>query len=242
MFHTTTTTTTVSPRRHSQRRFSVDLLLDALPTALAAKRPRSASLPTPHRPTVVPRKSALKQSRALSVDNVDYPSSEFSHEFDGKQKLSAEVKLALSLEATLARDSTLDNVLDNVSARVPRTISKLFKRSPSRAYWRSHDECRASAVRRNSNLPSPAEWEEVSVIFQTEGEGDPESDSDSEEGAAFTPPTTPRTVRFCVPAPPAPAPESEYEEPAWSDFMSNLMPAILGGFSAIVANGLSGLG
>ncbi|KAJ7663115.1 hypothetical protein DFH06DRAFT_1324593 [Mycena polygramma] len=229
MFHTTTTTAnTVSPRRHSQRRFSVDLLLDALPTALVAKRPRSASLPIPHRPTVVPRKSALKQPRALSVDKLDSSSSEFlhDHEFDDKQKLSAEVKLALSLEATLARDSTLDNVLDNVSARVPRTISKLFKRSPSRAYWRSHDECRASAVRRNSNLPSPAEWEEVSVIFQTEGEGDPESDSDSEEGAAFTPPTTPRTVRFCVPAPPAPAPEPEYEEPAWSDFIVRL-PAFL---------------
>ncbi|KAJ7676877.1 hypothetical protein DFH06DRAFT_1122169 [Mycena polygramma] len=242
MFSTTTTTTT-NLREPCQRRFSVDVLLNALPSALAPKRPRSASVPTPPRPTAVPRKSALKQPRALLVGDLDSSSSVFHIEFpstasasDEKQGLSDEVKLALSLEARLARDSTLDNVLDTVSAYVPRTVSKLFKRTPSRAYWQSHDECRASAVRRNSNLPPPAEWDEVSVTFQSEVE----SDSDSEEGEAPTCPSTPRTVRFCVPAPPAPEPEPEYEEPVWSDFMflssdpkphkgkTQLMAAVLG--------------
>ncbi|KAJ7681982.1 hypothetical protein DFH06DRAFT_1388022 [Mycena polygramma] len=224
MFPTTTTTTTsFHSRKSSQRRFSVDLLIGALPTVLAPKRPRSASLPTPHCPMAVPRKSALKRPRALSEGDMDSSSSTFPSTVlaeDDKQAISDEVKLALLLEARLARDSTLDNVLDSVSARVPRTISKLFKRTPSRAYWRSHDEFRASAVRRNWTLPPPAEWNEVSVIFQTEGEDDSESDSDSEDGVAPTPPSTPRTVRFRVPAPPAPEPEPQYEEPAWSDFMT----------------------
>ncbi|KAJ7619850.1 hypothetical protein DFH06DRAFT_1144309 [Mycena polygramma] len=214
-----------SSRKHMQRRFSVDLLLDALPTALALKRPRSASLPTPHRPTAVPRKSALKRPRALSETDMDSSPSVFHIHFpatvsadEDKQTLSEEVKLALSLEASLARNSTLDNVLDSVSARVPRTVTKLFKRAPSRAYWQAHDELRASAVRRNSNLPPPADWEEVEVTFQSESE--PESDSDSEDGEAATSPSTgPRTVRFRVPAPPMPEPEPEFEEPAWSDFM-----------------------
>ncbi|KAJ7619833.1 hypothetical protein DFH06DRAFT_1360963 [Mycena polygramma] len=226
MFPTTTTTTMTSSRRQSQRRFSVDLLLDALPTALTPKRPRSASLPTPHRPTAVPRKSALKRPRALSETDIESSPSVFhihlpstSSADEDKQTLSEEVKLALSLEARLARNSTLDNVLDTVSARVPRTVSKLFKRAPSRAYWQAHDECRASAVRRNSNLPPPADWDEVEVIFRSESESESDSDSGSEDGEAPTSPSTPRTVRFRVPAPPAPAPEPQDEEPAWSDFM-----------------------
>ncbi|KAJ7676840.1 hypothetical protein DFH06DRAFT_1317450 [Mycena polygramma] len=221
MFSTTTTTTT-NLRELCQRRFSVDVLLNALPSALAPKRPRSASFSAPHRPTAVPRKSALKQPRALPVGDLDVSSTIFHVQFpstasasDEKQGLSDEVKLALSLEARLARDSTLDNVLDTMSACVPRTVSKLCKRTPSRAYWQSHDEYRASAVRRNSNLPPPAEWDEVSVTFQSEVD----SDSDSEEAEAPTCPSTPRTVRFRVPAPPAPEPEPEYQEPAWSDFM-----------------------
>ncbi|KAJ7633604.1 hypothetical protein DFH06DRAFT_1139940 [Mycena polygramma] len=190
MFPTTTitTTTTTNSRRHPQRRFSVDLLLDALPTALAPKRPRCVSLPTPHRPTAVPRKSALKRPRALSEGDVDICHIQLAtvSADDAKQALSGEhtrpffsclsidflkdeVKLAFSLERRLARDSTLDNVLDTMSAHVPRTVRKLFqRRSPSRAYWKSHDEYRATAVRRNSNLPPPVEWDEVAVIFQSE--------------------------------------------------------------------------
>ncbi|KAJ6506181.1 hypothetical protein C8R47DRAFT_1066342 [Mycena vitilis] len=216
-----------SSRKHTQRRFSVDLLLDALPTALAPKRPRSASLPTPHRPTALPRKSALKRPQASSGTHMESSPSVFhinlptvSTDKD-KKALGEEVKLALSLEARLARNSTLENVLDTVSASVPCTVSKLFKRTHSRAYWKAHDECRASAVRRNSNLPPPADWEEVEVTFQSETESESDSDSFSgtEDGEAPTAPSTPRTVRFCVPAPPTPEPESEFEEPAWSDFM-----------------------
>ncbi|KAJ7633540.1 hypothetical protein DFH06DRAFT_1139877 [Mycena polygramma] len=224
MFSTTTTSTsttaTVNSRRHMQRRFSVDLLLDAFPAALAPKRPRCASLPTPHRPTAVPRKSALKCPRAQSEGDIScHIQSATVLADDVKQSLSDEVKFALSLEDRLARDSTVDNVLDEVAARVPHTVRKLFKRNHSPAYWRSHDEYRASAVRRNSNLPPPVEWDEVAVTFHAEGELDSDSDSDSEDGEAPPSPSTPRTVRFRVPAPPAPAPEPKYEEPAWSDFM-----------------------
>ncbi|KAJ6468548.1 hypothetical protein C8R47DRAFT_1325806 [Mycena vitilis] len=215
---TTTTTATANSRRHPQRRFSVDLLFDALPTALAPKRARCASLPTPHRPTAVPRKSALKRPRAQSEGDIScHIQLATVLADDVKQSLSDEVKLALSLEDRLARDSVLDYMIDTMSAHVPRTVRKLFKGTSSRANRRSQDKHRSSAVRRNSNLPPPAEWDEVGVTFQVEYESD--SDSASEDGEAPASPSTPRTVRFCVPAPPAPAPEPKYEEPAWSDFM-----------------------
>ncbi|KAJ7633543.1 hypothetical protein DFH06DRAFT_1337028 [Mycena polygramma] len=221
MFPTTTTATaTANSRRHPQRRFSVDLLFDALPTALAPKRPRCASLPTPHRPTAVPRKSALKCPRALSEGDIGcHTQSATVLADDVKQSLNDEVKLALSLEDRLARDSTLDNMIDTMSAHVPRTVRKLFKGTSSRAYWHSQDEHRGSAVRRNSNLPPPVEWDEVAVTFQSEDESDSDLHSDSEDSEAPASPSTPRTVRFRVPAPPAPTPEPKYDEPAWSDFM-----------------------
>ncbi|KAJ7884212.1 hypothetical protein B0H14DRAFT_2564593 [Mycena olivaceomarginata] len=66
------------------------------------------------------------------------------------------------------------------------------------------------------DLPPPADWDEVSVAV----ESDSDSDSDSAEEEPFGQMTSPLKVRFIVPAPPSPpAPEPEWEEPAWCDFM-----------------------
>ncbi|KAJ7648202.1 hypothetical protein DFH06DRAFT_1332436 [Mycena polygramma] len=189
--------TTVS-RRQPSRRFSVDLVIDSLPTVLVPKRLRAASLPSlpsPHNPLAVPRKSALKRPRALSDGDLPSPSEPIHIQFPSPEVdndvLSEEVKLALSLEAELVQTTS---IVAEICACVRELIPLTRRRR--RVYSMSREEHRASALRRHANLPPPADWDEI-----------------------------PCKVHFSVPAPPRPALRRECEEPAWCDFMVCFSPS-----------------
>ncbi|KAJ7681847.1 hypothetical protein DFH06DRAFT_1387651 [Mycena polygramma] len=177
-----------TPRRQSSRRLSVELVLESLPAALLPKRLRSASLPlpSPHNPLAVPRKSALKRPRSLF--DLPCPSNTYHIQLPSakpdKEILSEEVKLALSLEAEVAHPSSMP-ILEEICARVQDALPVALTRRRRRVYSMSREEYRASALRRHANLPPPADWDEI-----------------------------PCKVHFNMPAPPAPAPEQDYEEPA----------------------------
>ncbi|KAJ7648199.1 hypothetical protein DFH06DRAFT_1332433 [Mycena polygramma] len=176
-------------RSQPSRRFSVDLVVDSLPAVLVPKRLRCASLPSPHNPLAVPRKSALKRPRALSDGDLASTSEPFHIQFPSpegnKDVLTEEVKLALSLEAELVQTTTMvAQICASVRELIPLT------RRRRRVYSVSREEHRASALRRHANLPPPADWDEI-----------------------------PCKVHFSVPAPARPALRREDAEPAWSDFM-----------------------
>ncbi|KAJ7618133.1 hypothetical protein DFH06DRAFT_1144960 [Mycena polygramma] len=206
--------TTKASRRHSWHSPSAEPA--SLAAALARKQVRSASMPVVRpRPSVVPRKSALKRSPEGNLDSSSSVSKmhSLSPSADEKQTLFDHAKLPPSVKATHP------SALKKISSRV--LSIHLFVRpaplipNPTPCLPPPHER-RLSSLLLYAKLPAPAEWDEVSVIF--ESESDSESDREKAEESSRLPPIlAPRKVRFLVPAPPAPEPE--YEEPAWSDFM-----------------------
>ncbi|KAJ6485424.1 hypothetical protein C8R47DRAFT_1216976 [Mycena vitilis] len=210
-----TTTTTKSSRRHSWHSPIFDPTI--LQTGLVPKQSRSASMPCP---SVVPRKSALKRSPAYPEGNLDTASS---------------VPKVRSLTPLMPDDRAKQTLLDDKKRpTLPTTHSSALKKISFRVlpiyfFIRSAapipippiclppaHERRIASLLPYADLPAPAEWDEVSVIF--ESVSDSESVREPAEQTCQLPPIlVPRRVRFLVPAPPDPEPE--YEEPAWSDFM-----------------------
>ncbi|KAJ7635808.1 hypothetical protein DFH06DRAFT_1139342 [Mycena polygramma] len=214
-------TTPKASRRHSWHSLPVDPTF--LPAALAPKPFRSASMPAARsRASVVPRKSALKRSTACPEGNLDssFPAltiHSLTPPPDATQTPSYHAKLPPSIKAT--HPSALKKISSRVLSIHLFVRPAPLIRTPPTCLPPAHER-RLSSLLLYAKLPAPAEWDEVSVIF--ESESDSESDREKAAESSPSPPRlAPRKVRFLVPPPPAPEPE--YEEPAWSDFMAMIL-------------------
>ncbi|KAF7352119.1 hypothetical protein MVEN_01174900 [Mycena venus] len=174
------------------------------PQSFVEPRPTTTSPTSPRIPPQCPRKSALK--RPTTERRASLPTT----------VSSTVTRTEFPIWSSPAADEKhVDDTLHDRGSPPSSPISKVF---PSALLGRVRNihiftpspspppSRRASRI--FEDLPPPPDLDEVSVTVESDEE-------------MVSSPTTPRKVRFVVPAPPPPppTPEPEYEEPAWCDFM-----------------------